>query len=172
MAGIRVKAKFEIPVLDFARWERDIATTMRENLAKAVFAWISAATAPIPSWSGASLATFQPLASEIGYQLNIYTSFYGKYLGLGPAVGVAQSEGKIEEKKGVYQATYATSLRHLIYNEYNNANVTPDPGLFWRLINPGPYQFQEKGKAAAEPIMGSIRPPKVNIKRGKVIRVS
>ena len=43
---------------------------------------------------------------------------------------------EIDRSKGTYHFHYATTLEHLIYNEFNNANITPDPGIFYRLTNP------------------------------------
>lgn len=168
---LKVTATFKPPTFDYSKWKTLSDEKMREQLAKAVFVWIQAATAPIPVWSGASLATFQPLASEISYNLSIRGTRHGDFRGLGPAVGVAESEGSFEESKGVFKAIYATSLRHLIWNEYHNANTDPDPSLFGKLKNPGPYNFQEKGRAAALPIVKDVRMPMPVIKPGKTIRV-
>lgn len=170
MAGIKVKAIFRLPTID-GTWKQKLADESRETLAKAVFAWITAATAPIPTWSGASLATFQHLASEINYNLSIRPTRNGTRFGLGPSAGIDASEGSFSESRGLYQATYATTLRHLIYNEFHNANIDPDPELVSSLRSPGPYDFQQKGNDAARPILSSIKVPPLQLRSGKVIRI-
>ena len=54
-----------------------------------------------------------------------------------------------DPSNNVYSFTYATTLPHLIVNEYQNANDFPEKnGHKFRLTHPGPYHFQEKGKLA------------------------
>ena len=45
------------------------------------------------------------------------------------ADSLAESQGKLNlnEPPGHYTFTYQTSLPHLIWNEYHNANTDPDP---------------------------------------------
>jgi hypothetical protein len=64
--------------------------------------------------------------------------------------GEAQSDGSLTANKdtGEYSFTYGTTLPWLIWNEYHNANVEPDPTLFGRLIKEGPYNFQAVGARA------------------------
>ena len=66
---------------------------------------------------------------------------------------------QIDRAKGTYRFHYATTLEHLIYNELNNANVDPDPGLLYRLKQPGPYRFQEAGAKAFRQFAGKVRLP-------------
>jgi hypothetical protein len=68
---------------------------------------------------------------------------------LGPTYGAANSQGRLTAWGGAYMAEYSTTLWHLIYNEYNNANANPEEArIYSRLIQPGPYSFQEKANAA------------------------
>jgi hypothetical protein len=64
------------------------------------------------------------------------------------SLGLNNSTGDIVVEDSSARFTYATSLAHLIYNEFNNANISPDPTLFAKLLRPGPYKFQEKGREA------------------------
>lgn len=139
---------------------------MRERLKEAAIAWLNAATAPIPVWSGAALGTFSDLASEVNFSLNISPTQFGRAAGLGPAVGRAQSTGTFggDEKRGDFYFEYTTSLDHLIFNEFNNANVTYDPNIFSGLRHPTPYRFQEKGRVAFDTVVRRIRLPLPTIK--------
>lgn len=134
---------------------------MLNELKKAAIAWLSASTAPIPSWSGASLGTFSELAAEVGFNINITTTFNGRRLGLGPGAGAAASTGRFggSIQTGLFTFEYTTTLEHLIFNEFNNANVTIDPKVFSTLKRPGPYHFQEKGQAAFLASVSGVRLP-------------
>lgn len=149
---MQFKATFEKPRLDLAAWRRQMAVEMETTLEIALVAWLSAATAPIPTWSGASLGTFSELAARVNFQLRISPTALGSKLGQGPDAGAAASKGTIDidKRNGLFKAEYSTSLEHLIYNEFNNANAGGDPRVFARLKNPGPYGFLEKGASAFE----------------------
>jgi hypothetical protein len=119
-------------------------------------AWLEAVLAEIPVWSGASRATFVKLATAISYSLPVAPAAVNAAHGLfttridRTGKGSAQSEGELTASKetGEYTFTYSTTLPWLIWNEYHNANVEPDPTLFYRLIKPGPYNFQAIGARA------------------------
>ena len=107
-------------------------------------------------WSGASRATFVKIAQQIGYSLPLdrrpsmrRTAFSTSRMDR-TAMGQAQSDGKLTADKttGEYTFTYSTTLPWLIWNEYHNANVEPDPSLFYRVIKEGPYNFQAVGARA------------------------
>lgn len=134
---------------------------MLSELKKAAIAWLSAATAPIPAWSGASLGTFSELAAEVGFNLQINATANGRRLGLGPGAGAAASTGRFggDIRRGLFTFEYTTNLEHLIFNEFNNANVTIDPKVFSSLKKPGPYKFQEKGRAAFLASIATARLP-------------
>jgi hypothetical protein len=148
--AFKLTGAFHVLAIDKSRWLRETELLMADLLGQAIAAWLAAATAPIPAWSGASLGTFSKLAAEVGFHLGIAATPNGIRGGLGPGAGAAASTGTVEisASKGVYAFEYSTTLRHLIFNEFKNANVTPDPAVFSRLKRPGPYQFQEKGAEA------------------------
>lgn len=103
------------------------------------------------------MATFQPLASKIGMTLAISPTV--KRGGLNMGLNNATGEFIADADKGKFEFTYSTTLAHLIYNEFNNANISPDPGLYSQLINPGPYRFQEKGLEAFQRVAADARLP-------------
>lgn len=154
---MKIKATFRVPRVDFGKYRRALQDTIGDALGQAAFEWLGATTAAIPVWSGASLATFLPLASQIGLSLSVspVTRSSGISLGLNNATGNVTAD----PDRGVYKFEYSTTLAHLIFNEFNNANISPDPGLFSKLINPGPYEFQKKGQEAFKKVADDVRLP-------------
>jgi hypothetical protein len=144
---MKFKYSYRSPQIDLVSYKKELDKTMRELLALGLASWLEAVIAEVPLWSGASRATFLKVASEIGYPVPV---------GGGPApldrigIGQSASTGELvaDIESGLYTFTYGTSLPWLIWNEYHNANFEPDPTLFGRLKNPGPYNFQVKGAAA------------------------
>lgn len=153
---MRIKATFRIPRVDFGKYLAALKERLGDAIAHAAFEWLGATTSVIPVWSGASLATFLPLASQVGLSILVSPVASSRIdLGLSNATG----EVKADADKGRFEFSYSTSLAHLIYNEANNANISPDPTLFSKLKQPGPYHFQEKGKAAVKRVFDDVRLP-------------
>ena len=153
---MKFKGRFSLPTLNLSAYRRALHQQLSEATAEAAYAWLSAATPGIPTWSGASRGTFLPLAREAGFRLSI-----DPVVQTDINTGESASTGTIEADSttGLYRFTYTTLLEHLIYNEYNNANRNPDRTLFFRLRNPGPYRFQDKGRAAYFKVARSTRLP-------------
>ena len=153
---MKFKAQFSIPRIDVAAYRNALDAHMREAIAQALMEWLEAVLAEIPVWSGASRATFVKLAQQIGYNLPVGPATGNWAHGLFESrmdrtwMGEAQSAGSLTTNKetGEYTFTYSTTLPWLIWNEYHNANVEPDPTLFYRLLDPGPYNFQVAGARA------------------------
>jgi hypothetical protein len=154
---MRIKATLRVPRVDFAKYRRALQEVLGDAIAQAAFEWLGATTAVIPVWSGASLSTFQPLASAVGFSLSVHPVSFQDRVGL----GLSNATGEIvaDSNTGQFTFTYTTTLAHLIYNEFNNANISPDPTLFSRLLSPGPYRFQEKGLAAFKKVAEDVRLP-------------
>jgi hypothetical protein len=134
--------------LDAGEYKRTLHTYLLDKLQEGGKLWLGACLAVIPVWSGASHGTFLKLANKIGMLVSIsaMASIPGM---LGPAVGSQKSTASIKSSNDQYILEYGTSLWHLIYNEYNNANLNPTAGrLFARLRTPGPYNFQKIGAEA------------------------
>jgi hypothetical protein len=153
---MKFTAQFSIPRIDVMGYRKALDRHMSEQIAQALTVWLEAVLAEIPVWSGASRATFVKLAQQIGYNLPVAPAAGNWAHGLFSSrvdrtwMGEAQSEGKLttDVNTGEYTFTYTTTLPWLIWNEYHNANVDPDPSLFYRLLEPGPYNFQVKGARA------------------------
>lgn len=153
------------PRLNLSDYSAALHKYMQESISHAVSVWLEAVLLEIPVWSGASQATFTKLAQAIGSNLPIAPSVPSR-----EGIGSAASDGGLEIGKGRYVFYYSTSLPWLIWNEYNNANVNPDPTLFYRVLKEGPYNFQMKGSLAflrfassvdLPPVAQHIRPVKV-----------
>jgi hypothetical protein len=138
---------FRRPELNFERFKKELDTHMKEMLASGLVAWLNVVTAEVPVWSGASRATFLKIAGEIGFPVDVSG---GNAPEDRTGIGQAASKGKLvaDITTGEYTFLYSTSLPWLIWNEYHNANIDPDPTLFYKLKKPGPYEFQAKGAAA------------------------
>jgi hypothetical protein len=166
---MKFKATFQTVRVDFSRYHRALQEALGDAIAQAAFQWLGATTAAIPVWSGASLATFLPLASATGFSLSVSPVSFKDRISL----GLRNASGSItaDASTGKFEFEYSTTLEHLIYNEFNNANITPDPSLFARLLTPGPYHFQEKGQEAFRKAVQDVRLPEP-IYTIKTLRVS
>ena len=81
---------------------------------------------------------------------------------MGPSTGLSASAATLVGKNGLHTLEYRTSLWHLVYNEYNDANKNPlDGRLFSRLKNPGPYGFQALGAAAFVSFARTVEVPSI-----------
>jgi hypothetical protein len=142
------------PRIDIDGYKSALNKAMREAISAGLNEWLGAVLAKIPTWSGASRATFVKLADEIGYNVEITPVVPSREF-----MGEAASHGKvdIDSPLNCYSFTYYTDLFYLVYNEYNNANA--DYGF--HLITPGPYDFQIEGKAAWDRFVDSVSLPPV-----------
>jgi len=145
--------------LKMGAYKKALDTHMTTQLKEAVGAWIQAAITEIPVWSGASHGTFIKLASKIGVTFAVPAA--GGFPGMnGPSYGNAKSQGRFTSFSGAYVAEYNTTLWHLCYNEYNDANANPvEARLFARLKKATPYYFQVKAGKVFEDNIKKVRMP-------------
>lgn len=146
------------PRIDLIGYRTALDKAMREAIAQAVMEWLNRVLEEIPDWTGASRATFVKLASTIG--MNVTHKDTRSFM------GDSESQGKLNlnEPPGHYTFTYQTSLPHLIWNEYHDANTDPDPTKYpppAKLWKPGPYEFQAKGLMAFVNFAKSVDLPSV-----------
>jgi len=151
-------ANFKSIEIDEEKWKQRLIDRLTKQVKRAAIVWLNATVLlTIPVWSGASRATFLKLARSVSFPLTI-TGIQARSSensrALGPSIGFQQSEGKLdlsEASRGIVNFTYGTSLFHLVFNEFQNANQNPIAGrLFARLKEPGPYNFQKIGQDAFE----------------------
>jgi hypothetical protein len=155
---MKVKATLPVPRLDLEAYRASAHEHLTEILTQAAFEWVTAATDKIPVWSGASWATFLHVSRDIGFQLVIAPKSNAPRR---ISYGLSNSGGELEADPttGRYFLHYDTKLKHLIWNEFNNANTNPDPGLLSQLIDPGPYHFQEAAREAFNRVARTARLP-------------
>ena len=153
---MRFKGTLKAPTVSMESYKRTLHEHLSDAIAHAAFEWLGAVLAEIPVWSGASHATFLQLSREVGYALAISPTVRSR-----ESYGASHGDGEIVADKDSqqYTFTYETTLPHLIYNEFNNANITPDPTLLGKLKKPGPYHFQERGVKAFQGFAATVRLP-------------
>jgi hypothetical protein len=164
---VKFKGQLAAPRINLDAYRKKLREHMAEVIAQSAMQWLTTVLAEIPIWSGASQATFMPLAQKIGYALSVSPASgnwaHGLFKSRMDRVGLGQSAGhgdvKLDEPPGVYTFEYSTTLPWLIWNEYHNANVDPDPTLFYRVLKEGPYNFQDKGKQAFKDSARDVRLP-------------
>src|SRR5271166_3796342 len=142
---MKFSGQLAIPVLDLASVKAALDKAAKTAIRGALQEYLTVALEVIPNWSGASRATFNSLAEQVG----VATGASGG----GVSTGEADTNSVLVlGDGGQYKFTYATHLSWLAWNEYNNANENPDPGK-WpppaKLIHPGPYQSQAFGISSA-----------------------
>ena len=160
---------FNCPRIDVDRYRSELDKKMREAVAQAVLEWLDAVLMEIPTWSGASRATFIKLGMQIGMNIPVEPAAGNWKHGLFTSRvdrrgdGLSQSTGKVDcdASKGRYVFIYGTTLPWLIWNEYHNANVEPDATLFYKVIKEGPYNFQTKGAEAFKRFAETVELPRV-----------
>ena len=140
---MKFKGTFQIPRFEMADYKHRLKQEFAEELAKAARVWLGAVQPLIPVWSGASRATLQHLADVARFRMSVSPS---RGVASRVSLGLSSGEGTFHTEgfdSGVFLFTYSTTLKHLVFNEFNNAN---DFGF--HLITPGPYHFQEAGLEA------------------------
>lgn len=149
---MRGVTKISLLSLDVDKCKREIERSLTETLKEAVRAYLkSILYNVVPVWSGASVATFIKLAASVDHVVNISPKVRSRI-----NLGSTSSTGtlNVDMNRGVISATYSTSLPHLVFNEYSNANA-----YGYRLRNPGPYGFQIKGADAFSSVASQARLP-------------
>lgn len=109
--------------------------------------WLDATVlAIIPTWSGASRATFEKLARDLGTSIPIGPIRSKKDR---QSLGRSTSQGSgFFSETGKHYFVYTTQLRYLIYNEFNLATKGPPPQPFSNNVRFTPYRFQDAGDKA------------------------
>lgn len=139
---------------------RALNTYLKEFVRIGGIKWLDATVLSIiPTWSKASRATFQKLARDLGTSIP-----YGPQRSHEDreALGRANSAGSGFTSKGnEHYFIYTTTLRYLIYNEFNKATQGPPPQPFSNNVRFTPYRFQERGDVAWDKHVQTINLPSV-----------
>lgn len=146
MTRLRFKSNLQVPALQRALIP-GIDKYIQETIEQAARIWVTTAAENIPVWSGASRATLQALASQVGVTIPIKVS------DTAPdriALGRLVSRGGVErEGRGRWLFYYESQLNYLAINE-TQVVLPKTHGLRGSLISPTPYKFQEAATRAAE----------------------
>ena len=142
-------------------YRRALLKALREYNERAGQAWIHAAVnnTPIPTWSGASRATFKKLASELSTSVPIgpiKARTDRTSLGISTSAGSGVYEDKSSMQIGF---VYSTSLRYLAYNEYHFAVAGPPPQPYSNRVRFTPYNFQPRAREAWEAVAKAAKLP-------------
>lgn len=143
--------RFTAPVLDVEAYRRQLNKHMEEWLKQAGRDWLRATVLDvIPTWSKASRATFQKLAGELGTVIPYGPQKSRKDRESLGRANSGDSGLKLDPAKSRWHFKYETSLRYLVYNEYNKVTYGTAPNVFSRsgLRTATPYHFQQKGLEA------------------------
>jgi hypothetical protein len=159
---MKFKPKFKYINIDINAYKKELESYLTNRLKESGYKWLDATvrtSTHIPTWSGASRATFQRLAQELGTTVPIGPIVARKDR---TSLGLANAQGSgvfIDSAAGSFKFTYATQLRYLAYNEFN----PPVPGLppqpFSNRVRYTPYRFQDKGQAAWEKFAAKTKLP-------------
>jgi hypothetical protein len=146
---MKFTTEFYSITLDLVAYNKALLTALHNLNERAGQAWIHAAVnkTPIPTWSGASRATFQKLATELGTSVPIGPLRTKSRVSLGTST--SSGSGVVEKKQLPYVGfVYSTNLRYLAYNEYNAAKAGIPPAPFSNNVRFTPYNFQDRAEAA------------------------
>lgn len=148
------------PKINMVAYKAALKEHLGNAIAQATILWLGKIETLVPVWSGASMGTFLKLGSEIDFAIPIAP------VGTAPnriALGLENSNGKVtaDEESGHFSFHYDTSLKHLIVNEYQNANLFKSKSgkQLFHLKRPGPYRFQEQGRQEFEKYAKDVRLP-------------
>lgn len=157
---MRFKANFRLMKLNVRAYKKAAFKSMIQSNMIAGQAWINATVkgVPIPTWGGASRATFVKLATELGTSVPIGARRARDTASRGRAA--SSGSGVVTTPAGLYVGfIYETSLGHLIYNEYNRAVAGRYPQPWSNRVRFTPYRFQDKGEAAWRSYASTVRLP-------------
>lgn len=154
----QISATLIAPTIDMASYRKALINHFDYHLEQGIRRYIKAiAFNVVPVWSGASVATFLKLAALADYSLSVTPRTSRGRISLGKSSSGADIQ--MNGNRGQFHFLYETSLPHLVFNEYNNANMGGDPRVYSKLIQPGPYGFQNIGKAVFLSYAKSVRMP-------------
>ena len=145
--------------MNLASYTTAIEADARNTLGRAILEYLVNFQIIVPVWSGASHATLTELARLISAPLAIQPSETA-YDGRG--TGRRRGGAKLTATNGKYGFVFETDLPHLVYNEFNNANSNPDKTLRGKLLNPGPYNFQEQLGNSVSVVLRGFTLPDLN----------
>lgn len=140
-----------------AKHAAEIDKATEEAARQAARLWLENALSRVPTWSGASLATFERLAAEVGIPVNIPVKQNAPNR---IALGRLNSGGGVHRNSlGHWTFSYKTDLRYLLANDTQHVSVG-EHGVIWGLLQDTPYQFGETGRQIVEEFAKTVKLPR------------
>ncbi len=136
---MRFTGRLIAPRFDLDANRKKLDEACRQAIAAAIREFLTAALARIPTWSGASRATFVKLAATVGDSVPISPVVPSQ-----ESLGISESDGMLTIEGATYVFHYETTLKRLNVNEVADATA-----FGFRLKNPGPYESLPAAVAAA-----------------------
>jgi hypothetical protein len=140
---MRIVGTFALLSFDLGKARKALDDELNDIMLQATRAWVRTVVSIVPTWSGASQSSIEPIARLVG--VPVFSS---------PVSGApdrrdtskGQADFDISGPKKFFR--WNTSVFHFIYNENNNANL-----VGFHLRNPGPYHSQRKARTAFQSVV-------------------
>lgn len=140
---MRIIGSFALLTFDLGAARKALDDELNNIMLEATRAWVRTVVSIVPTWSGASQSSIQPIADKVG--VPVFSSpVAGAPDRRDPSKG--QADLQLSGPRKFFR--WNTSVFHFIYNENNNANL-----VGFHLRNPGPYHSQRKANVAFQNVM-------------------
>jgi len=148
---------------DLTAYKKALAASMKSELQKAIKHWLRAVVRDVPTWSGASRATFEMIAKKAGESIS-----YGPQRSLKDRKSLGEKEStavlELDSDRGIYYFEWGTTLRYFILNnssheqyDENDKDLSDGKVLYKKgLKHPGPYRIEDKGLSALQSVAKTV----------------
>jgi len=135
---MHVTGRFPGLRFDWARYSADFDAALRLQLRLAARAWLRAVILSVPSWTGQSRGSLQPIGRFIGITVPapVSPTAPGDRSGLGRR----QQAFNFTAAGGIYMMHWETHVPHYLINEYYQVDLP--------LLHPTPWYSLEAGEQA------------------------
>lgn len=123
---------------DWQRYMVDLDAALRLQLRLAARAWLREVILSVPSWTGQSRGSLQPIGRFIGVMVDAPVSATAP--GDRSGLGRAQQAFNFTAAGGLYLMHWETHVPHYLINEYYQVNLP--------LLNPTPWLSLDAGERA------------------------
>ncbi len=140
---MRIIGSFALLSFDLPKARKALDDELNEIMREATRAWVRTVVSIVPTWSGASQSSIEPIAKLVGVPV-----FSSPVSGAPDRRDTSKGQADLNLQGPRKFFRWNTSVFHFIYNENNNANL-----VGFHLRNPGPYHSQRKAQAAFNAVM-------------------
>lgn len=164
---MKFKPSMTALTFDLVGYKQELNTALKKELQQAIKHWLRSAIKPtVPTWSGASRATFA-MISKLAEEPMTYGA--QKSRKNRKALGERESSATLTGDKdtGIYSFEWGTTLRYFILNNNSFQQYVPgakDTGsgkILYKtgLTRPGPYNLEQKGEVALREALKTVSLP-------------